>query len=237
MKPIQLTAWGLSLVALAAMPRAARAQDDATPRLSTGRIIVPSKGTETAVGSLPMNVAVTPDGQFAVVSDMGFRESLTVIRLSDGTQTFKMGFPVQVGSNGKGGFTFDKNGLYYGLAIVGNKTAPSDTTYASYTVYAAQGGNDSVAVVTLSTTGTLSPSTDKTATQGNLVGPLKGSTTDFDSTAPGSVITSFRKQSDATFAPGDTPAGLAVAGGKLFVANNSPLGLFQCPTCPRGVDR
>ncbi|MDX1934435.1 MAG: alkaline phosphatase family protein [Capsulimonadales bacterium] len=151
----------------------ARAQDP----LVTGRFISPT-GTKTDVGSMPINVIVTPDRRFALVSDIGFRQYLTVFDLNSGAKTASLLFPQ--GS---------RDGLYYGLAAVRNSDG-------SYTVYAGQGGNDAVVVLSLTADGkTLS----RTAT---IDGP--------------------RKEDIRKLQPGDTPAGVAVAGNRLFVANNTP---------------
>ena len=162
-----------AVAALFAVSGAANAQDN----LSTGRFITPS-GTVNNVGSLPMNLTTTPDGKFALASNMGFRQYLSVFDTATGAMTSSLFFPQ--GS---------RDGLYYGLASVKN----GDGTY---TIYAGQGGNDSVAVLSLSANGATLTKTD--------------------------VILSKRKENYPTLTPGDSPAGVALGGGKLFVANNSP---------------
>ena len=94
--------------------------------LSTGkRITLPPLGTNTNVGSLPMNMITTPDHQYAIVSDMGFRQKLTVLRTADGSvaSALTLGNPI-LGTN--------PDGLYYGLAVKANPSG-------SYTLYAARG--------------------------------------------------------------------------------------------------
>ena len=45
--------------------------------LVTGKsITLPSPGVQQNVGSLPMNLVLSPDERFAISSDMGFRQSL-----------------------------------------------------------------------------------------------------------------------------------------------------------------
>src|SRR5207248_1498426 len=71
------------LLLMAAMAwSCAKTQGDAA-RLVTGKDISPSAPGQD-VGSLPMNMIATPDGQFALTTDMGFRQSLCTLRLSDG---------------------------------------------------------------------------------------------------------------------------------------------------------
>ncbi len=106
---------------------------------------------------MPMNIAVTPDGRYALVSDMGYHQWLWSIRTSDGKGVSKVSFErinpkhwVRIRSGGEESGTpaspgsWQSNGLYYGLAIgKGN------------VVYAAQGAHDSIAVLDLGDDGTL----------------------------------------------------------------------------------
>ena len=95
--------------------------------LVTGKsITLPPLGTTTNVGSLPMNMIVTPDGKFAISTDMGFRESLHVLS----TTTGKDAGPALVFGPDRGDTTFGPNGLYYGLAAQSNPDG-SSTVYAS----------------------------------------------------------------------------------------------------------
>src|SRR5262249_24913600 len=137
-------------------------------------------------GSFPVNMIVSPDGQFAITTDIGYRQAIWAIRLSDGAGHGQITFPIKEAAK-EAIRTFDKEaksekpgfsgigeegewpelgkapsrqslktyGLYYGLAIA-----------ADGTIYAAQGANDSVAVLSLATDGTLTPkSRIKTQTQ------------------------------------------------------------------------
>ena len=72
-----------------------------------------------------MNMIATPDGKYAIVTDMGFREKLSVLRTADGTvaSALTLGNPI-LGTN--------PDGLYYGLAVKAN----GDGTY---TLYASRG--------------------------------------------------------------------------------------------------
>ncbi len=100
--------------------------------LVTGKTItVPSDTPRQGVGSLPMHMIASPDGQYAVTTDMGFRQSLWSIRLADGVGVSHVEFPNSDPNPAS-------NGLYYGLAFK-----------ADGTLYAAQGNNDSIAILSL----------------------------------------------------------------------------------------
>ena len=47
----------------------------AQSQLLIGRKISPA-GTNTEIGSLPMNIILSPDGKYAITSDMGFKSVL-----------------------------------------------------------------------------------------------------------------------------------------------------------------
>ncbi|MCC7229910.1 MAG: beta-propeller fold lactonase family protein, partial [Fimbriimonadaceae bacterium] len=101
-------------------------------RLSTGKIIAPL-GTHVDVGSYTTNLILSPDGRFAVATDSGYREQLSIIDAQTGELTDKSSF------GGRG-----KTGLYYGLAF-----GPDGTLYAS------RGAEDKISSYRLSSTGTL----------------------------------------------------------------------------------
>jgi YVTN family beta-propeller protein len=186
-----LFAAGLLLAQLA--PNAT-AQNFPSNTLPTGRQITPA-GTQQNVGSLPMNMILTPDGKYALVSDMGYREYLTCLN----TATGKLAQPVtsmpQTPTDGsiigppvsrsllEFGSPHDRDdktlGLYEGLAVVAN----GDGTY---TAYAAQGAHASIAIIHVSADGSL--------------------------TQTGAI----------TMRPDDFPAGLSLdAQGHLYVAINT----------------
>src|SRR5262249_7977623 len=79
--------WMMSLsLVLPAIPGVALVGDKMSEQLVTGkRIKTPPLGTLTNVGSLPMNLILSPSGKFAVSTDMGLRQSLWSIRTADGT--------------------------------------------------------------------------------------------------------------------------------------------------------
>jgi YVTN family beta-propeller protein len=130
------------------------------------------------VGSFPVNMIVSPDGQFAVTSDIGFRQAIWAVRLSDGAASGQIRFPNEWAAR-EAMLRFGKNdassegavdkktyesaspelidsqpglrslksyGLYYGLAIAADRT-----------IYAAQGANDTIAVLSLADDGSLTP--------------------------------------------------------------------------------
>ena len=123
-----------ALAAIASAPSAAQGQPD---QLITGkRITQPPLGEQHQVGSLPMNLILTPDERFAVCSDMGYRQSLWSIDAKTGRGVSHLDFPR--GST---------DGLYYGLAA---QRQGSETT-----IFASQGGASTVLKASLSADGVL----------------------------------------------------------------------------------
>ncbi len=142
----------------------ADAQGLSATQLPTGKMITPAGSGTQNVGSLPMNMVLTPDGKYALVSDMGFREYLTCLNTATGKLAQPITQPAPVPTDGsvpgpptsKSLIAFgkpysDANGLYYGLAIKSNGDTPT-----TYTVYAAQGANGTIAIVTVGADGSLS---------------------------------------------------------------------------------
>jgi DNA-binding beta-propeller fold protein YncE len=108
--------------------------------LVTGKpISLPPLGSQLNVGSLPMNIVLSPDGRYALVSDMGFDQSLTSINASNGAFVSNIDYP-----NCNYCQFQNTNGLYYGLAFGPNNT-----------LYAAMGGNNTIDVLHLSPNGIL----------------------------------------------------------------------------------
>jgi len=124
----------------------ARADDSALPAtrptaapttLPTGRSIgSPLPRTAQNVGSMPINMVISPNGQYVITTGDGFRERLCSIRVSDGKQVSSVDFPTSKAAHA--------NGLYYGLAF-----GPDGR------LYAAQGGERKVAICRISDEGTL----------------------------------------------------------------------------------
>ena len=110
--------------------------------LPTGKVVSPP-AQQTFVGSFPANALLSPDGRFLVVTTTGFRQFLTVLRVSDKTVASRLPFngPVAAGSR-------QREQLYYGLAF-GPRTGDKTLLYASF------GGLDRVGVFTLDGNGNL----------------------------------------------------------------------------------
>jgi DNA-binding beta-propeller fold protein YncE/phospholipase C len=77
--------------------------------LPTGKMISPI-GEHTEVGSYPIHMVRTKDGKHAVISTMGYRQSLSVVDLKTGKVTSQ--FDYKTSRNNP-----NKDGLYYGLAV------------------------------------------------------------------------------------------------------------------------
>ncbi len=123
--------------------------------LPTGKNITLSPlGTTTSVGSLPMNMILTPNGKFAVSTDMGFRQSLHCL---DSTTGKDVSAPLVFGPLNPASGTYGPQGLYYGLAAQANPDG-STTIYASEGTVAQAAPNPNlgvIAVVSVSPTGAL----------------------------------------------------------------------------------
>ncbi|MBS1721736.1 MAG: hypothetical protein JSS66_01885 [Armatimonadetes bacterium] len=102
--------------------------------VSVGREIHPV-GDHVGVGSYPIHFAVSPDGRYMVVSTMGFREHLSLIRLSDGKLLD------QVDYNGKDGD--QEKGMYFGLAF---DAATYSRSSMPPRLYVSEGARDRVSI-------------------------------------------------------------------------------------------
>jgi len=111
------------------------------PLVTGKQITLPPVGSTQNVGSLPMNLVLTPNGKYAISTDMGFRQSLWAIDVKTGKGVSHIDFNTPSAAS-------PANGLYYGLAIRDNNDGTS-------TVFASQGGNSSIAVIDISATGVL----------------------------------------------------------------------------------
>jgi YVTN family beta-propeller protein len=102
--------------------------------LVTGKSFSP-RGTQTEVGSFPLNLAVSPDGKWVAVTDVGFRQYLTILDAETGLEAGKVAFnaPATRGA---------REGLYYGACWSGNR------------LYVAQGAMDQVSVFEVAADGT-----------------------------------------------------------------------------------
>ncbi len=110
--------------------------DEPVP-LPTGKLITPV-GSHTAIGSFPVNMLLSPDGKYVIVTNSGYRQYLSVL----GAENGKVVSQIQVGGGR------DKSGLFYGLAF-----GPSEGDAA--TLYASRGAEEKVAIYTLSADGIL----------------------------------------------------------------------------------
>lgn len=132
------------------------AKDGHFRTLITGKKIVwPPVGTQLNVGSLPMNIVLSPNRKYAIVSDMGFEESLTVVSAKTGGFVSNVDYPNCNFCNSQ-----TTNGLYYGIAFERKAHKDGD----GFTVYAAQGGNNTIDVLHLSDDGILTEQKSFTAT-------------------------------------------------------------------------
>jgi YVTN family beta-propeller protein len=128
-------------MALAGCSPDSRKASEANPQLPTGKWINPAPLASQNVGSLPINLILSADGQYAISTDEGYRQSLWSTRISDGVGVSRIGFPRKTG---KTATTQEKtNGLYYGLAA------------GDGVIYAAQGGHDAIAVMSIDPAGLL----------------------------------------------------------------------------------
>ncbi len=111
--------------------------------LPTGKWITPD-GFQTPVGNFPANMALSPDGKYAVVTNTGFRQYLSVLDSDTGAKV------AQIDSNAGRGDA--KEALYYGLAFAkrGDRTL----------LFASRGGQDLVSEFELGRDGKLTPVKD-----------------------------------------------------------------------------
>jgi hypothetical protein len=106
------------LCLLAALLLTAMAGIAQSRRLVTGKNISwPPLGTQLNVGSLPMNIVLSPDGKYALVSDMGFDQYLTSINAKTGGYVSNIFY-----DNCDYCYYQNTNGLYYGIAFGANGT-------------------------------------------------------------------------------------------------------------------
>ena len=63
-------------------------------QIATGKKISPV-GTNSQVGNLPMNMIKSPDGEYGIISDMGFNQWLSSVNLSTGVVISQVDFGQQ----------------------------------------------------------------------------------------------------------------------------------------------
>ena len=134
----------VSSVAVGLIAARARKVGDFTEAipLATGRFLTP-QGTPTNVGSYPCNAVLSPDGNYLLVTSLGYRSQISALDTRDGRLASKVAFDgPQAEKRSK------REGLFYGLAF-------GPTVNGASLLYAAQGSDDRVAVLTLSAEGIL----------------------------------------------------------------------------------
>jgi len=104
-------------------------------QLVTGKFISP-QGEQTEVGSFPINMVVSPDGRYIVVTNVGFRQQLSVIDSQTGRLVSRYESNRTAGT--------PRESLYYGLTF-----GPTGQLYAS------RGSQDKVTVFDLTRDGEL----------------------------------------------------------------------------------
>lgn len=112
------------------------------PLLVTGVRLTPS-GRQVNVGSFPVNLLLSPDGRFVVVTGSGSREYVTALRVSDGQIASHLDF-----NAARADLPGKKQSLYYGLAW-------GESENGKATLYAARGAEETVSVLTLDGDGKL----------------------------------------------------------------------------------
>ncbi len=110
--------------------------------LVNGRRITPAGATSDPVGNMPLNIVLSPDGQYAITTSSCLDTRLSAIRVSDGSVAGSLSFPADDPKIPNGG-------LFFGLTF---DPTPHN---GAYTLYAAQGAYGTVAAVTLASDGTL----------------------------------------------------------------------------------
>lgn len=128
---MRLALVSLALAGLLTGCRAASPSTDylAPSRLVTGRRISPM-GPGTTVDPMPLSVALSPHGDYALVTSGGYRQGLWCLRTEDGSVVSRTDLP----------------GGWYGMAVDGDGT-----------VYASRGAAHQIAVLHLLADGTFGP--------------------------------------------------------------------------------
>jgi YVTN family beta-propeller protein len=142
-KRIQWLAAGAAAIACGVVAWGGRRQTSQNDMpLPTGRFLAP-EGKQTDIGSFPVNLLLSPDGKYVVVTEAGFREHLSVLSAEDGRLVSQLAFNAVRPGEQKA-----KQALYVGLAF-----AP--TSGDTHTLYVSRGPEDRVSVFTLDADGQL----------------------------------------------------------------------------------
>src|SRR5262245_47664876 len=68
-------------------------QPQDSPPLITGKAISPRIESSHDIGSMPLNVVMSPDGRYVVATDIGNRQAVWSIRTADGKGVSHVEFP------------------------------------------------------------------------------------------------------------------------------------------------
>src|SRR5262249_23268547 len=100
-------------VAIGVMARGGGRQQNAQNEapLPTGRFITP-EGRQTETGSFPVNLLLSANGKYIVVTESGFRQNLSVLSAEDGHLVSQLSFNAPRSEKDKA-----KQALYVGLAF------------------------------------------------------------------------------------------------------------------------
>lgn len=136
------------------------------PPLVTGKAITP-QGSQTGVGSFPVNAVLSPDGQYVLVTNAGAKQFISALRVRDGS----LASQIEVNGTRKDGSKL-KEGLYYGLVFGPARAGEPASLYVS------RGAEDRVSVFALAGDGKLTdtgktlanPSPGKTAQSYHVAG-------------------------------------------------------------------
>lgn len=115
--------------------------------LVTGKFITPV-GTQANVGSFPVNMVLSDDGQYVIVTTCGLRSELASIRVSDGALVHHLDFFISLLA------TLQPEGIYYGLAF-----GPPNI-FGGMRVYASRGSQDRVDCYDVTSGGLIIPTLD-----------------------------------------------------------------------------
>lgn len=198
----------------------------------TGKLVTVA-GDQAEVGSFPDNMVLSPDGKFAITTNTGFRQQLSVIDTKTGKLVFKKDF--NSGRRGR------KDALYFGLDTL--KAADGTTLVA-----ASGGVNDRVELFKLQDDGSLTE--ERTLTVPPTPNPLKitGYVSGVAFTSDGKYVAACLNQSHAfnnfqgsvvlvpvdgstpskTYKVGGFPMAIvATKDGRLYVANEGGEGVTE----------
>jgi len=219
---VKIRALSLSILLCSLLPVTRSLAQSAPPNeavpLVTGKRIAPM-GRQIEIGSFPVNMKVSPDGKYVIVTNSGYRQFLSVLSIADG----KIVSQFEVNKEIEGGRP-RKEGLYYGLDIRSNGDGTA-------TIYASRGSQDKVQILTLNADGLL------TDTERFLDNPSEFNTDGFSqndiagvkSSADGSIVYAVNNRTDSRT---DMKGSLAV----LDVKTNKRTKRIELPGFPFAIE-